>query len=404
MAAGSAPTAGLPRHGPWWRRIPRSLAGLVVVVLLVGAYAATYAAGGSRTALPHLFYVPILVAALPFGIWGAVVVALVASVVAGPLLPLDVAADEAQQVGNWLSRGVAFVVIGALAGWSLRAVRTAYAYDVARWFEAELDRATPALGTGDDPVRIRRVIAERRLEVVFQPVYSLRDGRLVAAEALARFPDDPGRSPDLWFAEAARLGVGVDLELAAVAAVLEASTGLPPGVAVAVNTSPSTLTDPRFVDLVHGRDDRPVIVEVTEHAVVDDYATLAAVAADLREEGVRIAVDDAGAGFSSLRHIVRLGPDVIKLDTGLTQGLATDPVRRAMATSLLRFAHETGSEMVAEGIETRADLVTWLDLGADAGQGHLLGRPGPLPVAEQSDLVARLTARAHRGPGSSGRR
>ncbi len=96
---------------------------------------------------------------------------------------------------------------------------------------------------------------------------------------------------------------------------------------------------------------------------------------------MRIAVDDAGAGFASLRHIVRLSPDIIKLDISLTQHIREDPVLRALAAALVQFAHQTGTELIAEGIETTADLAAWQDLGAHAAQGYLLARPAGLPMS-----------------------
>lgn len=392
--------AGSVGRTPWWSRVPRPAAVVTVAAALGAAYAITHLAGGSHTAVTHVFYVPILLAALPFGTVGAVVTALLAAVAAGPLLPLEVAAERAQPWPFWVARGVAFVVIGALAGSSLRAVRRAHARDLTARFEAEIDRYRPVAPA--DPMardRVQRVLDDGLVRPVFQPIYGLPDGELLAVEALARFDHEPPRPPDVWFAEAARVGLGVELEVAAVAAAFAAAVDLPRGIAVSVNSSPAALTDPRFLELVRAQRGRAVVVEVTEHAVVDDYAALATVVGDLRAEGVRLAVDDAGAGFSSLRHIVRLAPEVIKLDTSLSQDVAGDPVRRAMADCLVRFARETGSALVAEGIEDRRDLQSLLELGADAAQGYLLARPGPLPVPARSAVIAELRgARRVGGP------
>lgn len=230
--------------------------------------------------------------------------------------------------------------------------------------------------------RIERLMAGEGLTMVFQPVVDLTDGRVTGAEALARMALEPTRPPDQWFAEAARLGLGVDLELAAVRAALAGLDRLPPDATLAVNVSPATVLDPRLeVTLARVAASR-VSLEVTEHARVEDYDVLARALAGLRRDGVRLAVDDAGAGFASLQHILRLRPDVIKLDISLTRDIDTDPVRRALATSLVRFATEMGATIVAEGIETATELTALRELGVPLGQGYHLQRPGPLPVPE----------------------
>lgn len=360
-------------------------------LLLVAAWAVAYAGGGARTALPHLFYVPIIVAAVPFGRRGAVAVAVIAGILCGPLLPLDTASGQGQGVVDWSTRSVFFVLIAVLASGVLAAVERRYREELARQLERELEPDPPAdVDAADaDGAALRAVLEGRRFHPVFQPVYSLSDGRLIAVEALTRFDVEPIVPPDVWFDRAARAGVGAELELAAIAAALEASTVLPAGVALSVNSSPGTLRHPDLLRLVTERDPRPLIIEVTEHAVVDDYAWLATAVDELRQHDVRLAVDDAGAGFASLRHVVRLEPELIKLDISLTQNLRGDPIREALADCLIDFARRTGSRLVAEGIEQTADLTTWVELGADAVQGYLLGRPGPLPVDEINERVVR---------------
>jgi EAL domain-containing protein (putative c-di-GMP-specific phosphodiesterase class I) len=228
---------------------------------------------------------------------------------------------------------------------------------------------------------VRALLEERRFHPLFQPIYGLDDGQLFAVEALTRFETDPYEPPDLWFRRAEAAGIAVELELAAVAAAMTAAEDrLPSGIALSLNCSPATILDPRLLGLVERAAPRPVILEVTEHAVVSDYTRLGTAMSDLRARGVRLAVDDAGAGFASLRHIVRLAPEIIKLDISLTQDVRHDPIRRALADALIRFADQTGSCLIAEGIETSADLSAWRGLGAQAAQGYLLGRPGPLPA------------------------
>ena len=124
------------------------------------------------------------------------------------------------------------------------------------------------------------------------------------------------------------------------------------------------------------------MIEITEHAPVADYDALAQAIRPLRAHGVRLAVDDAGAGFASLRHILRLSPDVIKLDRALTAEIDSDAPREALAAALILFASRIGSTVVAEGIEREEELRTLRNLGVLYGQGYYLARP--LPVEQVS--------------------
>lgn len=366
------------RHAPAWV----VMAGLGA--LLTGSWALVFLAGGSHTALPHVFYVPIVVAAVSFATRGGVTVGVAATVLSGPLMPLDVAAGTSQALTNWLTRGVFFVAIGVLTGAATLALRHSFEQHLTSRFSHELDAAAARRDPTDEITvnRIRHALEHRTFHPVFQPIYTLDDGRLLAVEALTRFDTTPSRPPDVWFHQAARAGLGIELELATIDAALDEAQRLPADVAVSVNTSPDTLIDPRLPALLD-RHTRPVIVEITEHAIIDDYPRLEAALRQLRRRGIQVAVDDAGAGFASLRHIVRLTPDFIKLDISLTQGLRDDPVRRALATALVQFAHTTGAQLIAEGIEHADDLETWTALGAHAAQGYLLAAPGPLTAIPQ---------------------
>ena len=284
-----------------------------------------------------------------------------------------------------------FALMGTLAALAISA-RTRYAEQQLNSDVREAMRAAPRARPVDESLvpLVGQALADRSFHPVFQPIYSLADGRLMAVEALTRFDVRPYRTPDLWFAAAESIGQGVELELAAIEAALEASQTLPREVALSLNASPATLGDPRLRDLVRDHPERELIVEITEHAVVVDYHLLQGIVGQLRALGVRIAVDDAGAGFSTLQHIVQLGPETIKVDISLTQGVSTSPLRRALAGSLIEFAQRTGAELVVEGIEEAHDLSTWITLGADAAQGYLIGRPGDLPVDAVSAVIASL--------------
>ncbi len=228
--------------------------------------------------------------------------------------------------------------------------------------------------------RIERVLESGVVTMAFQPIAELQSSRIVGVEALARFGVVPDRGPDAWFADAEMLGMRLELELTAMRSAIAQMDGIPDDAYLAVNVSPGTTMTPRFLDTLDGVPLHRVVMEITEHAGVDDYDGLNAALTALRDRGIRLAIDDAGAGFSSLRHIVRLSPDFIKLDITLTRDIDADPARRALATALISFASEIGATIIAEGIETRSEFETLRALGVAFGQGFYLARPAALPV------------------------
>ncbi|MDX6402331.1 MAG: hypothetical protein QOF27_2937 [Gaiellaceae bacterium] len=225
--------------------------------------------------------------------------------------------------------------------------------------------------------RIRAILDRDDVYVEFQPVFDLLDRSIVSLEALARFWTEPMRPPSVWFAEANEVGLGAELELAAIRSALQRIDEFPAGVGLALNVSPATALDPRFCELLLDVAER-IVIEITEHAQVDDYDALASALARLRERGAQLAIDDVGAGFANLRHILRLAPDIVKLDLSLTQEISRDPARKALATSLVGFAEGVGAAIVAEGISSDEDLTLLRALGVDYGQGFYLARPSAL--------------------------
>ena len=209
----------------------------------------------------------------------------------------------------------------------------------------------------------------------FQPLVSLSTGRVLGYEALSRFPEPPGRGPEAWFAQAARCGLGARLEAAALRAALS-KPGRPAGTFLSINVSPSTISTPE-VQAVLPPDMTGLVVEITEHELADNLETLLKELATLRERGARIAVDDAGAGYSGLQTVMRLQPDVIKLDRSLVMNLHEDPAKEALIDSFVRFARRTGATVCAEGIETMEELKLLADLDVTYGQGYVLARPAP---------------------------
>jgi EAL domain-containing protein (putative c-di-GMP-specific phosphodiesterase class I) len=216
---------------------------------------------------------------------------------------------------------------------------------------------------------------ESAFGMVFQPIVALRGRKMVGAEALARFAGTPERPPNAWFAEAEAMSLGADLELVAVEKALDGMPELPPDVYLSLNVSPATLMDSRFVRAVSSADPRRLVLELTEHARVRDYGRLDRAMDTLRAAGMRVAIDDAGAGFASLRHILKLRPDLIKLDMSLIRDINFDPSKQALAASLISFAEKSNAMIIAEGIESAAELDTLVELGVSYGQGLFLGDP-----------------------------
>ena len=225
--------------------------------------------------------------------------------------------------------------------------------------------------------RIEGVLADRSFHIVFQPAFDIRTRSVVGYEALTRFDD--GTGPDLQFTLAGAAGLGLELEAATLASAMAAGTVLPAECWISLNASPQLiLQHDVLAGLLANRGDRRIVLEVTEHAVVDDYEALRRAVAGIGA-GVRIAVDDAGAGFASLRHVIELRPDYVKLDIGLIRGIDADDARQALVAGMVHFATESGCELLAEGIETEEELEALRRLGIGLGQGFLLGRPAVAP-------------------------
>lgn len=211
------------------------------------------------------------------------------------------------------------------------------------------------------------------LRIVFQPIVELGTLRVVGYEALSRFDSD--RPANEWYAEAQAVGLGVELEMLAIS---RAVADPPPQGYLSVNVSPSTLASDAFREFLDERMWGRLVVELTEHVGIDDYASLDDTVTRLRDRGGRLAVDDAGSGYASMRHVVSLCPDIIKIDRSLIASMDRDSGRRELARSLSRFARSTGASVVAEGIERPEEYDTCRQVGIDCGQGYLFGAPAPL--------------------------
>ncbi|MFL5885757.1 MAG: EAL domain-containing protein [Thermoleophilaceae bacterium] len=252
---------------------------------------------------------------------------------------------------------------------------------------ARYDASEPGVRRpGGEVAEVEAVLSEPDAVVaVFQPLVSLTNGQISGYEALTRFPKPPVRRPDEWFNLAHRVGLGAALEARALREALSAP-GRPPGVYLSFNVSPSALSSDEVMAVLP-RSMTGLVVEITEHENVADEAALLDRLEEMRRRGARIAIDDAGAGYSGLQQVMRLQPDIIKLDRSLVGNVDSDAAKAALIDSFVRFARRTDATIVAEGIETAEELKVLADLEVDYGQGFGLASPGP-PWAPIASWVA----------------
>jgi PAS domain S-box-containing protein len=239
--------------------------------------------------------------------------------------------------------------------------------------------------------RIATVIADGAFHPVFQPLVDLASRTPIGYEALTRFDD--GTAPDLVFAEARRCGLEWELEAATLRVALEASAVLPADRFLSLNVSPGFITAGHELRGILAARTRPIVIEITEHDHVDDYGALRSAFVALGS-GLRLAVDDAGAGVANFTHLVELRPQIVKMDIGLVRGVNADLTRQALIVALHHFAGATDCQVVAEGIETEAERAVLEKLEIELGQGYLFGRPAP--AHEWVDPPADLSARRRR--------
>jgi PAS domain S-box-containing protein len=241
--------------------------------------------------------------------------------------------------------------------------------------------------------RIREIIMTLAFRPVFQPIVDMTTSEVLGYEALTRFSD--GTPPDEVFQAAADAGLGLELEAVTIEVALDAAAPLPADCFLDINVSPDLVMARKPLQGLLRRAALGVVLEITEHVDVQDYVILREALACLGSD-VRLAVDDAGAGFASLRHILELAPSHVKLDRALVTRIDTDPARQALVAGLVHFANEIKVMLIAEGVETDAERETLLRLGVRVGQGYLLGRPAPaadVAAGTGHDLRTRGNAR-----------
>jgi EAL domain-containing protein (putative c-di-GMP-specific phosphodiesterase class I) len=242
--------------------------------------------------------------------------------------------------------------------------------------------------------RIEGVLAQKTLTHVFQPIQDLKTGATVGHEALSRFPNPALGGPGRWFADAFNVGLGVDLEWLAASSVMNYLDTAPPEMFLTVNMSPATVMHLAENELCSPALWPRLVIELTEQVPVEDYPALERALAPMRAQGVRLSADDMGSGYAGFRHLLRLRPDIIKLDISLIAGIESSREQQALTRALLTFASEVGAQVIAEGIEEPAELTTLQSLGVPWGQGYLIGLPAPLPgPTSAADAIGR--PRAH---------
>lgn len=281
-----------------------------------------------------------------------------------------------------------FCCLGPAADPSLNARDLAMVRTFADMAAAELKRRRDAdAGLRAKREAVMQLLAAGGPDMTFQPIWLLGERRPAGFEALARFAaigNAGQRRPDEWFADAAAVGMAEQLELAAVSRALAALPQLPAATYLTINVAPATACSPALAAVLAGQPLDRLVLEITEQQEVLDVAALLAALAPLRAAGLRLAVDDAGIGYSGLQKILEIRPDIIKLDRFFVTGIEDDPSRRALAAALSEFASDVGAELVAEGVETEAQLAMVQTLGFTKAQGWLLGRP--MPLADAADL------------------
>lgn len=245
----------------------------------------------------------------------------------------------------------------------------------------------PALHSGSTATPTARLIAERALAAVFQPIVDLDSGRVVGYEGLIRGPRGTDLEPPAaLFAQAARDGTTVALEQAAARTCLDAFAAFDCDGKLFLNFSAGTIEqlaqDRDRVRLLLGRarlGAERIVIELTEQTALPDVARIEPAVASLRDTGIQFALDDYGTANASMSLWLRLRPDVVKIDRFFIHDIARDPLKFEAVRAMQHFAQASGAQLIAEGIENEGDLIVVRDMGIRCVQGFLLGRPDARP-------------------------
>jgi len=296
------------------------------------------------------------------------------------------ASDDADTIMGMIRAGaMSYIVKGAAGDDVLDGIHRAIRGQASMPASAATAVGAELRGQGEEAqgkvILLRNVLDHNLMNVVFQPVVDIETRESISFEALCRVNCPPQRPPDMWFADAADNDLGLEFELQAIRLALGHLPHLPGGCPLHLNASPAVARSPELASLLRGIAPGRIILEITEHTEIDDYPEFTAALAPLRAAGVLIGIDDAGAGFSSMSHIVNMEADVIKVDISLVRDIHLNKMRRAMVGSLTEFARQAEALVIAEGVELEEERATLITLGVTAAQGYLFGRPAPCSCA-----------------------
>jgi len=224
---------------------------------------------------------------------------------------------------------------------------------------------------------INDVIGSNAIEIHLQPIMSLSDQRPVAVEALSRFYDGRHGGPMAWFQMAQDADMKVELELEAIKTALACLPHMPENIALSINASPDTIISDGLLPLLVKTSPTRIILEMTEHEVISNIGKLSLRLSEMRKQGIRLAIDDVGAGYAGLSTVLDLNADVLKLDRGLVSNIHTDPAKQSLTKAMVHFARETNALLIAEGIELHPEDATLRSLGVHLGQGFIYAPPTP---------------------------
>lgn len=230
---------------------------------------------------------------------------------------------------------------------------------------------------------LANIITNQKLTILYQPIYCLHSNEVSGYESLSRFHSDPYRPPNEWFDDAEKVGWGEALEIMAIKKAVQGVSLLNTTAYVSINVSPEYILNGALSRALEHIDASRIVVEITEHSPVDDYEAFKKALQPLRKQGLRLAVDDAGAGYASFQHILQIEPDYIKLDVSLTRDIHKDTKKQLLAKALFAYAKAIDCTIIAEGIEILDELSTLRELGIDKIQGYFLSHPLPINEANQ---------------------
>ncbi|MFT6371530.1 MAG: EAL domain-containing protein (putative c-di-GMP-specific phosphodiesterase class I) [Gammaproteobacteria bacterium] len=229
--------------------------------------------------------------------------------------------------------------------------------------------------------KILSILDQNKIDIYYQPIFSLESNKITGYEALSRFNATPYRSPDIWFREASQVGLGEELEILAIQNTIAGIGEFKEDIYISINTSPKHVLNGAIAHVLDGVDLKRIVLEVTEHEPISNYSDFRKALDPLRKQGLQLAIDDAGSGYSSFKHILELEADIIKLDINLIQNINSSHKKYLLATALCEFSKAINCTIVAEGVVTVEELNSLKDLGVARVQGYLLGRPMPIKEA-----------------------